>query len=412
MDTSHGDGTGSTGTGSNGAGSADRGRKSAGRYDGSANGEHAGIRTFGVEEELLLVDPGSGDAVPMAGSLLDLYVRPLESNSGPVLTAEFQQEMIEVVTPPHSTLAALEADIVAGRSIARQAAEDVGVRVAALGTSPLPSDPHPVKLRRFAAITEEYGITAREQLTCGCHIHVSVQSAEEGVGVLDRIRNWLPVMIALSANSPFWHGEDTGYASYRSQVWNRWPTAGPLGILGTPEAYHQLVHDMVSTGVALDEGMVYFDARLSRHYPTVEIRLADVCLRPENTVLLAGIARGLVETAAREWRDGVEPVAVPTALLRLACWKAGRWGLRGELLDPVISRPVPAVAVVNSLLQHIGPALEDHGDLQRVEELMDNLLRVGTGAVRQLEVLHRLGDLEDVVDDAANCTVGVPAPES
>lgn len=397
MDTFPSDGTGGAGTGGGGT--------------GSSNGTPV-VRTFGVEEELLLVDPGSGDAVPMAGALLDLYVRPLESSAGPVLTAEFQQEMIEVVTPPHSTMAALEADIIAGRAIAHQAGEDVGIRVAALGTSPLPCDPHPVRLRRFAAMAEEYGLTAREQLTCGCHIHVSIESPEEAVGVLDRIRNWLPVLIALSANSPFWHGEDTGYASYRAQVWNRWPSAGPLELLGTPDAYYQLVHDMVATGVALDEGMIYFDARLSRHYPTVEIRLADVCLRPENTVLLAGIARGLVETAAREWRDGVEPAAVPTALLRLAGWKASRWGLRGELLDPVTSRPGPAVAVVNSLLNHIRPALEDIGDLDRVEELMDNLLHVGTGSSRQLEVLHRTGDLEDVVDDAANCTVGIPAGES
>ncbi|SLK13944.1 carboxylate-amine ligase [Arthrobacter sp. P2b] len=367
------------------------------------------VRTFGIEEELLLVDPGKGEPVPMAGALLDLYVRPMESSSGPVLTAEFQQEMIEVVTPPRSTMDSLEADIIAGRAIADRAAQDVGVRVAALATSPLPCDPHPVRLRRFAAMAEEYGLTAREQLTCGCHIHVSVESPEEGVAVLDRIRIWLPVLTALSANSPFWHGEDTGYASYRAQVWNRWPSAGPLEILGSADAYHQLVHDMVSTGVALDEGMVYFDARLSRHYPTVEIRIADVCLRPQNTVLLAGIARGLVETAAREWREGKEPVGAPSALIRLAGWKASRWGLRGELLDPHTHRPVPALAVVNSLLNHIHGALEDSGDLQRMEELVDDLLLTGTGAVRQLEVLHRTGDLEDVVNDAADCTVGLPA---
>lgn len=380
-----------------GQGNAHTGAPEAGRTE---------ARTFGIEEELLLVDPGKGEAVPMAGALLDLYVRPLEASAGPVLTAEFQQEMIEVVTPPHSTLAGLQADIIAGRAIAGQAAEDVGVRVAALGTSPLPSDPHPVRLRRFAAMVEEYGLTAREQLTCGTHVHVAVESPEEGVAVMDRIRNWLPVLVALSANSPFWHGEDTGYASYRSQVWNRWPSAGPLDILGSPDAYHRLVHDMVSTGVALDEGMIYFDARLSRHYPTVEVRIADVCLRAENTVLLAGMVRGLVETAAREWRSETAPAPVPTALLRLAAWKAGRWGLRGELLDPVTARPGPALSAVNSLLQHIGEALEDMGDLQRVEELTDQLLHTGTGAVRQLEVLHRTGDLEDVVDDAANLTVG------
>ncbi|KIC66736.1 glutamate--cysteine ligase [Arthrobacter sp. NQ7] len=368
-------------------------------------GAGAGRRTLGIEEELLLVDPANGEAVPKAGELLNLYVRPLEAASGPILTAEFQQEMIEVVTPPHATLAGLQQDIVAGRAIAHQAAGDVGVRVAALGTSPLPANPHPVQLRRFKAMAEEYGLTAREQLTCGCHIHVSVESPEEAVAVLDRMRIWLPVLIALSANSPFWHGQDTGYASYRAQVWNRWPSAGPLDILGGPDAYHQLVHDMVSTGVALDEGMVYFDARLSRHYPTVEIRVADVCLRPENTVLLAGIARGLVETAAREWREGTEPVSVPSALLRLAGWKASRWGLRGELLDPHTHRPAPALAVVNALLNHVRQALADMGDLQRVEEQVDRLLAEGTGAVRQMEVLHRTGDLERVVADAADCTV-------
>lgn len=366
------------------------------------------LRTFGVEEELLLVDPGTGEAVPMAAELLDLYVRPLDSRAGPVLTAEFQLEMIEAVTPPHAGLDTLLTDIVAGRAIADRAAQDVGIRAAALGTSPLPCDPHPVQLRRFAAMADEYALTAREQLTCGCHIHVSVDSPEEGVAVLDRIRIWLPVLIALSANSPFWHGQDTGYASYRSQVWNRWPSAGPVEILGSPDAYHQLVHDMVSTGVALDEGMIYFDARLSRHYPTVEIRIADVCLRPENTALLAGIVRGLVETAAREWRRGTEPVPVPSVLLRLAGWKASRWGLRGELLDPMTSHPRPALAVINALLAHIGEALADIGDLQRVEQLIDHLLSAGTGAVRQTEVLHRTGQLEDVVTDAVNCTVRVP----
>lgn len=376
--------------------------------DGSRGGERR-RRTFGMEEELLLVSPETGEPVPLAAGLLEGFKRPAGPGGGPVLTAEFQQEMIEVVTPPHATMATLEADIILGRAMADAEARRVGVRAAALGTSPLPTDPHPVQLRRFIAMTEEYGLTAREQLTCGCHIHVAVDSDDEGVAVLDRIRTWLPVLSALSANSPFWHGQDSGYASYRAQVWSRWPSAGPLDILGSPDAYHQLVHDMVSTGVLLDEGMVYFDARLSRHYPTVEIRIADVCLRPRNAVLLAGIARGLVETAAREWRAGVPPVAVPTELVRLATWKASRWGLRGELLDPLTLQPAAALAVVNVLLDHIREALEDMGDLGRVEELVDDVLAVGTGASRQLEVLHRAGELEAVVADAADCTVWVPA---
>ena len=130
-------------------------------------------------------------------------------------------------------------------------------------------------------------------------MHVGVASDAEGVAVLDRIGPWLAPLLALSANSPYWMGDDSGYASFRSQVWSRWPTAGPTRLFGTPEAYHAAVQGLVATGTILDQGMVYFDARLSARYPTVEIRVADVCLSADTATLLAALARGLVETAAR-----------------------------------------------------------------------------------------------------------------
>ena len=123
--------------------------------------------------------------------------------------------------------------------------------------------------------------------------------------MLDRIGPWLPVLLAMSANSPFWNGVDSGYASYRSQVWQRWPTAGPTGTFGSAAAYRQVIDDLVATGAALDRAMIYFDARLSERYPTLEIRVADVCLRAEDTVLIGALARALVETSAREAADGV-----------------------------------------------------------------------------------------------------------
>ncbi|WP_143665942.1 YbdK family carboxylate-amine ligase, partial [Streptomyces griseus] len=174
----------------------------------------------------------------------------------------------------------------------------------------------------------------QEQLTCGCHVHVSVASDEEGVAVLDRMRRWLPVLLALSANSPYWQGRDSGYSSYRSQVWGRWPSAGPVDVHGSAEAYHDRVRSLVGTGALRDEGMIYFDARLSHRYPTVEVRIADVCLDPADTVLLATLVRGLVDTAAREWRAGEPPPDIDTSLLRVATWRAGRSGLEGRLVHP------------------------------------------------------------------------------
>ncbi|WP_228985061.1 YbdK family carboxylate-amine ligase, partial [Streptomyces sp. DH12] len=148
--------------------------------------------------------------------------------------------------------------------------------VAALATSPLPVSPAVGVNERYRWMERQYGIATREQLVLGCHVHVSVESDEEGVAVLDRLRPWLAVLTALSANSPFWQGKDSGYASYRSRVWQRWPSAGPTELFESPERYHRRVADMVATGAILDEGMIYFDARLSERYPTVEVRVSDV----------------------------------------------------------------------------------------------------------------------------------------
>jgi len=139
-------------------------------------------------------------------------------------------------------------------------------------------------------ILERFGPIASEQLTNGQHVHVEISSREEGVGVLDRIGPWLPVLRAISANSPFWRGHDTGHASYRSLVWARWPSAGPAPLFGSPEAYDAAVAAMVATGTVLDEGMVYYDARLAASYPTVEVRVADVAGEVEEAVVVALLA--------------------------------------------------------------------------------------------------------------------------
>src|SRR6202034_3033909 len=135
-----------------------------------------------------------------------------------------------------------------------------------------------------------FGLTAQEQLTCGCHVHVEISSEEEGVATLARIRPWLPVLLALSANSPFWQGRDSAYASFRYQAWSRWPSAGVTEAFGSAEVYRQTVQQMVSTGALLDSGMVYFDARLSEHYPTLEVRVSDVCLYADDAALIAALA--------------------------------------------------------------------------------------------------------------------------
>ena len=359
------------------------------------------MRRVGVEEEFLIVDSADGHPVAL-GDVLER----LDVEAG--LSSEMKREQIETCTLPRITLDELSRDITAHRISADAAARTAGARSAALATSPLPVQTTIAPGLRYQQMVQRFGLTAVEQLTCGCHVHVEVESDEEGVAVLDRIRIWLPVLLAITSNSPFWNAMDTGYASYRSQAWNRWPTAGPCDIFGSAKAYHAHVREILRSGVPLDKGQIYFDARLSHHHPTVEVRVGDVCLYADDAVLLAALVRGLVETAARQWCAGVKPVPASAARLRLASWQAGRFGLDGQLTDPLTGEPRAAFEVVMSLLDHLQPVLRDQGEFSTVEFLLFQVLNRGTGAVRQRNAYAAAGSMRDVMADAVAIT-GLPA---
>jgi carboxylate-amine ligase len=365
------------------------------------------MRTFGVEEELLIVDPENGEPLALADALLSGRrmaaddapddPRVLENEDRTVfdddemgLSAELKLEQIETQTRPCLEYGVLLDQIRAGRALADTAAGKNKARVAALATSPLGLSSHTTPDPRYARMLERFGLTAQEQLTCGFHVHTSIESQDEGVAVLDRIRDKLAVLTALSANSPFWNGMQTGFESYRTQAWNRWPTAGPAAIYGTFAAYRRVVTRLLDTGVMLDEGMLYFDARLSRNHPTVEVRVADVCLRAEDAALIAVLVRALVETASREWHEGVDPAPVPTVLLRMASWQASSGGLSGELLDFGTFRPTRAPNVVRSLVDYLAPVLQEQGELAVARQGVEDIIARGTGAAEQRRVRDKV----------------------
>ena len=206
----------------------------------------------------------------------------------------------------------------------------------------------------------------------------------------------MPVLLALSASSPFFADTDTGYQSYRSIVWSRWPTAGPVHGFGSAAEYDETIRTLVDNGIITDPGMVYFDARPSARYPTVELRIMDGCPLVDDVVLLTGLGRALVVTAADELARGVAPVVARPELLRAANWRAARSGLDGDLFDPVVGASVSATDAVDALLRHVGPALEASGDADEVRSLLADLRKRGTSADRQREALGRRGTLSDV----------------
>jgi carboxylate-amine ligase len=345
--------------------------------------------TLGVEEEFHVVRLDTGQPEPASRRLL----------RGTDAEPELQRSMIETATDIHTDLITLRADLVAHRRALGEAAERIGVAVVAAGTVPdagsRPTSVYPSD--RYEWMAEEYRQLVDEQQVCACQVQVGVPDRDLAVRVTRRIRAWLPALLAMSVSSPLFAGLDTGYASYRTVVTSRWPTVGPSPDIESAAEYERLVDELVESGVISDAGMIYFDARLSARYPTVEIRVADACPSVDDAVLIAGLARALVDTAVHEDEAGQPLPQSPQVLLRAATWRAARSGLQGHLLDPTTRSAIPAAERVEALLRHVQPALEGRGDWDAVTELWTALRIRGTSTDRQRQLLHKGAEHRELV---------------
>lgn len=267
--------------------------------------------TLGAEEELHLIDLESWKLSARAPQLLSRL--PSEHYS-----AEIQRTTVETNTAVVSSLGDLRHELVRlRRRLVEIAAED-GIGVAAVGTAPSAAfaDFELTSTGRYGRIQEEYRLLVNEQLICGLQIHVGVSDRDLAVQIMQRLAPDLPVLLALSASSPYWNELDTGYSSIRSIIWQRWPSAGSTGPLASDAEYRQLVDDLISTGVIADAKMAYFDVRPSSHAPTLELRVCDATPIVDDAVAIAGIFRAAVRKAEVDIEAGVPFDPVPAPLHR------------------------------------------------------------------------------------------------
>jgi glutamate---cysteine ligase / carboxylate-amine ligase len=336
--------------------------------------------TIGVEEEFHLVDPATRlpaeDAERVLAAAAELGV-PMEP--------ELQRSQIEVATAVCTTLAEVREQVADRRRSAAAAARAAGLAVVAAGSLPAPLDldGQPYPKRRYEKLVAEYAEVGREQLVCAMQTQVGVADRELAVAALPLVGAWLPVLLALSGSSPYFDGDDTGYASYRAVLWSRWPSAGPVQAFGSAAEYDETVAALIASGTVADPGMVYFDVRPSARYPTLEVRVCDAVPLVDDAVTLAGLARALVVTALGEARTAPAYPPPRPELVRAARWRAARSGLTGVLVDPRAPRAVPAREAVSALLDHVRPALEELGDWAEVSAGVAALVRRGTSAERQ-----------------------------
>lgn len=340
--------------------------------------------TIGVEEEYLLLDPESGVPSPQV-SAVQAAAEGVPFLDRSEVGNELLQAQIEIATPVCSQLSEVAGHLTRLRSTVASAAARVGCRLAATGAAPFAAE-HAVPVspkERYRQMHADARRLVDEQLICGMHVHVGVPDRGLGAAALGRVRPWLPVLVALGANSPYWEGRDTGFASWRMIISGRWPVTGPPPFTEDAEDYEREIAAVLGTGAISDTGQIYWHARLSEHYPTLEVRVPDVQLDVEAAVTLAGLARGVVVTALREADDGVPPLMPPSSVLRAAEWYAARHGVTESLVHPVHGKLCGAAEVVADLLDHVAPALLDCGDLDDVVTGVKNLQQQGGGATRQ-----------------------------
>ncbi|GAB3894649.1 carboxylate-amine ligase [Spirosoma agri] len=352
--------------------------------------------TMGVEEEYQIIDPESRQLRSRAQSIL----RKAQATLGDQVTQELYLSQIEIGTSVCETIQQVRDELRHLRGQVIAAARSADSRIVAAGTHPFShwQDQKLTPKERYIDLQTDFQQLTREQLIFGCHVHIGIPDRELVIDVMNRSRPWLPVLLALASNSPFWLGTDTGYASFRTELWGRWPTAGIPHVFNSRADYDRLIDDMARTGSITDATKIYWDMRPSSHYETLEFRVTDVCLTVDEAVMIAGLARALVRTCALEAEQNSVVVHVRPEILQAAKWQAARYGLAQSLIDPRGGCAIAAPELIDSFLTYIRPALEEYGDWSEIDQLVKRVVKEGTGSARQRSEYDRCGNYEAVVD--------------
>ncbi|MGZ3145204.1 carboxylate-amine ligase [Lentzea chajnantorensis] len=366
--------------------------------------------TMGVEEEFLLVSRGSRLPVGDAAAVL-AGVPPADLPGESRVLHELWDTQVEATTGICSDLAQVRDELTRNRAALRRSARSLGLELVPSGhplfgaeTAPPRCDGH------YGWMSETYAGALADQEICGCHVHIGLGDREIGVAVLNHLAPWLPTLLALTANSPFRRGRDSGFHSWRMMVLTRLPASGIPPWFGSTAEYDADLARLRECGLLPPDHGGLRLARLSDHLPTVEVRVADTTATTDEAVLHAALVRGLVRTALGELDAGREARRLGDTVLGDALWAAARHGLDGPAVDPWSGTRTAPGAMVSRLFRHVEDALAATGDLDEVRTLLHAVLTGGNGAMRQrlAAVPHGVpGALDLLVRDAEG---GTPPP--
>ncbi|MDQ0643589.1 carboxylate-amine ligase [Microbacterium murale] len=330
---------------------------------------------FGIEEEYFLLDRKTLAPVPLGPPAREVIAAGTLPGT---VSAEFLTCQVEYSTSPVTALADAGTELRDARAALAGFARANDAIGASSGTpfgtgAPATTSPS----ARYATISRWLGDLVGEHQVNGTHIHVEIPDAEDRIRAMNALRPWLPVLLSLSANSPYWHESDTNFRSWRSILLRRFPTFGSPPHFQDASHYEATVNRLIDSGGVPDAASLSWMARISERFPTVEVRVFDAQLTVDDALLLASLTRALLLSAP-------SPTApIDTDTIDTSLWIAAREGLDARLTHPLSGGVTAARALVRLLLRMLAPALQANGDLDFVEDRLMRTLRDGTGADRQ-----------------------------
>jgi carboxylate-amine ligase len=354
--------------------------------------------TIGIEEELMIVDGETHQLVNAIESLLE------DGDDGDI-KPELMESVLEIATKPHPDAPAAGDQL---RALRRQVRERAGMRdlcIGSAGTHPFAmwEDQRIVARPRYRDLISALRFVARQELIFGMHVHVGLDDPEKAIHVANGMRVHVPVLLALSANSPFWRGDATGLLSTRTPIFRAFPRVGMPPAYADWADYERSIEFMVSSGVMEDYTYLWYDVRPHPDLGTVEIRCCDSQTRVEHTIALAALIQAMVRELAEHYESGQKLGDYPWQMLDENKWLAARHGLDGEIVDLPSSQRVSTKALTRRLLERLTPHAQDLGSAGALDGIED-LLERGNGASRQIVVYEANHDLGEVMAEIVQAT--------
>ena len=358
-----------------------------------SNKDH--VFTIGIEEEFQIVDPQTRDLRSHIQQLLEGGKMILKEHA----KSEMHQSMVELGSEICQDIGDARRQVVQLRSELATAAAGDGLKIASAGTHPFShwKDQLITPNERYATIVKDMQQVARANLIFGLHVHVGIPDREEGVDLMNQARYFLPHLFALSVNSPFWLGENTGLKAYRQMIFQRFPRTGIPDAFESLSEYEDYLKLLVDTGCIDNAKKIWWDIRLHPFFNTIEFRICDAQTRVDDTIALAAMMQAIIAKLRKLLRENTTFRIHRRRLLDENRWRASRYGIDGALIDFGKKREVETRSLIHELLEFISSEVDELGSHREMAHV-EKILGEGTGADRQLRVFEQTGDIRAVVD--------------